>query len=295
MNLLRGRVGTRVALRVSANDGGEPREIELERRSISVVGRQVLEQALAVHEALGGPSGPAADAREPFPAKVILRSGDVAACRVLGIDAAGVKLETSLAAAGKPMQVAAELVQAVELVPDAPRRDLDATIFTRLLTLPRMQRARPPTHLLRLVDGDYLRGRLESLDETTVKFEVLGTRKELPRNLVARVIWLHPDAALDAATPPAAAGLPVQGVSADGSRVTLEAEGVEGDVISGHSRAFGTGTIDVRRIDRLLVGPAVGSDAGAREYEQWKLRPAAEPRALETGGKQPREKDDDGG
>jgi hypothetical protein len=33
----------------------------------------------------------------------------------------------------------------------------------------------------------------------------------------------------------------------------------------------------------------VGSDAGERPYRQWKLRPAAEPRALEAGGKQPRE------
>ena len=295
MNLLRGRVGTRVALRVTGNDGGDPREIELERRSISVAGRHVLEQALAVHEALGGPTGPAAGAGQPFPAVVILRSGDVAPCRVLGIDAAGVDLETPLAAAGKRVKVAAELVQAVELVPAARSREIEETIFTRLMTLPRIQRARPPTHLLRLVEGDYLRGRLESLDETNVVFEVLGTRKELPRNLVARVIWLHPAAADEAAARPDEGGLLVQGVSADGGRVTLEAAAVEGDTIRGRSRAFGEGTIDVRRIDRLLVGPAVGSDAGDRPYGQWKLRPAAEPRALEAGGKQPREAENDGG
>jgi hypothetical protein len=289
MNLLRGRVGTSVALRVTGNDGGDPREIELERRSISVAGRNVLEQALAVHDALGGPPGTVADPARPFPALVILRSGDVAACRVHAIDAAGVVLETPLVAAPGRVKVAAELVQAVELVPAARSRDIDEVLFNRLLTLPRMQRARPPTHLLRLADGDYLRGRLESLDDTTVRFEVLGTRKELPRSLVARVIWLHPEADEPAAPRPAASGLIVQGVSADGGRVTLEAEAVAGDTIRGRSRAFGTGTIDVSRMDRLLFGPAVGSDAGERPYRQWKLRPAAEPRALEAGGKQPRE------
>jgi hypothetical protein len=289
MNLLRGRVGTPVALQVTAHDGGDPREIELERRAISVAGRQVLEQALAAHEALGGPTAPAADPSRPFSSVVVLRSGDVAACRVIGIDAAGVDLEIPLAgAAPVRAKVAADLVQAVELVPGARSRDIDEVLFNRLLTLPRMQRARPPTHLLRLADGDYLRGRLESLDEALVRFEVFGARKELPRSLVARVIWLHPEK-VDEAVPAPADALLVQGVSADGGRVTLEAEAVEGSTIRGRSRAFGTGMIDVDRVDRLLVGPAVDTDAGNLPYGQWKLRPAAEPRALDAGDKRPRE------
>ena len=80
----------------------------------------------------------------------------------------------------------ADVLQAIELIPAAPSRVLDAVRVERLLTVPRIQRDRPPTHLLRLLDGDYLRGRLESLDRTTARIEVLGMVQDVPRAAVAR-------------------------------------------------------------------------------------------------------------
>jgi len=144
----------------------------------------------------------------------------------------------------------------------------------------------PPTHMVRLRDGDYLRGRLESLDDTTLVLDVRGEIKRLPRAAVARVIWLHPEAESGPEedsedSPPAAApsGLLVQGV-AEGRRVTLVAEGLAEGAIRGTSPALGPGRIDLKGIDRLLVGRAIDGETDQLPYRQWKLRPAPEPKAL---------------
>ena len=58
---------------------------------------------------------------------------------------------------------------------------LTRTKKDRLLTLPRMQKADPPTHLIRAKSGDYLRGRVTGMDDKTLKVEVRLEAKEIPR------------------------------------------------------------------------------------------------------------------
>jgi hypothetical protein len=175
------------------------------------------------------------------------------------------------------------LVQALELDPTVPARGIEKARLDRLLMLPRSQRVAPPTHMVRLRDGDYLRGRLESLDATTLVLDVRGEIKRLPRDTVARVIWLHPEEpAADAAAAeprPAVGGLLVQGV-AEGRRVTLVAEGLTDGAIRGTSPALGPGRIELKGVDRLLVGRAIDGEADQLPYRQWRLRPAPEPKAL---------------
>ncbi len=221
-----------------------------------------------------------------FPAVVFLRTGDALPCALDAIDEAGIRIRTPRGAAARQESVAvpARLVQAVELVP-AASRDIDRTRLERLLTVPRMQRANPPTHLVRLVDGDYLRGRVEGLDGKRMTLALADAVKELPREAVARVIWLHPED-LDRPPgdgPPAAedpAGLLVQGVAAGGERVTVDAEGIDGTLIRGRHAAIGPATIDTEAIDRLLIGAAIDAEARDLPYQKWKLKPAPEPRAL---------------
>ena len=287
MNLLRGRVGSPVVLRVAAQ-GGQPREIDLIRGLIYVAGRDVLEQALATHAKLAVAVVKAADA-DRYPAVVILRSGDVVPCAVDGIEAGSLRLRTPVADGGRgdAVTVPAALVQAVELDPAVPARDIERPRFDRLVMLPRSQRSTPPTHMVRLRDGDYLRGRLESLDETSLTIDVRGEAKKLPRKEVARVIWLHPDDEAKpegaAAEPPGAqpAGVLVQGV-APSRLITLVAEGVAESELRGTSPALGPGVIDLTAIDRLLIGRAIdeGAEEAERPYRQWRLKPAPEPRIL---------------
>jgi hypothetical protein len=294
MNLLRGRVGTPVSVRIQPAVGGEPKQIDLVRGLIYVADQGVLDQALAAHARLAAGQAAAAGESAGFPALVILRSGDTVAAAVEAIGPDGVRLRSSVTASGgkEPVTVAHALVQAIELDPSAASRVLDGAQLERLLTLPRSQRDNPPTHLLRMRTGDYLRGNLESLDAEGVEFRLLGQLKRLPRQSVARMIWLHPeDIDLDgkqeaapaddeAVTAVGMAGLVVQGVSAGGERATLVADRVEGKMVVGASPAFGPSRIDTVRIDRLLIGRAVAAAGAELPFAKWKLRQAPQPRAL---------------
>lgn len=282
MNLLRGRIGSPVRVRVTANDGTDPREVDLVRGSIQVNDADILRAALTEHGRLAPGRRPGVNGVD-FPAVVFLRTGDALPCAVETIDEAGIRIRTPLGgdAAGGAVAVPARLVQAVELVPTV-RRDIDRTRMERLLTVPRMQRAHPPTHLVRLMDGDYLRGRITALDARRLTLALADAVKDLPRETVARVIWLHPEdlAAPPAGGPPAAAGLVVQGVAAGGDRVTVDAASIDGTVIRGHHAAIGPATIDTEAVDRLLFGAAITAEARDLPYQRWKLKPASEPRAL---------------
>lgn len=293
MNLLRGRVGTPVGLRV-AGLAGPPREVELARGAIGVFGRDVLRTALETHARFA--AAPVGDAgARAHPAVAFLRNGDVVRCRVERIDDTGVRLTTSAAPdPDAPRDVPAAALQAIELEPTAPSRVLDAVRVERLLTVPRMQRDRPPTHLLRLLDGDYVRGRLESLDATTARIEIHGVVQEVPRSAIARVIWLRaaddasPDDERDATGENATGenasvttGLAVRAEWGDGGRLSLVATDLVDGRLHGLSSALGEVVVPIDAVDRLRLGAAAVPPA-ERPYARWTLRPATLPRAVRT-------------
>ncbi|MGB8853163.1 MAG: PDZ domain-containing protein [Pirellulales bacterium] len=283
-DLLRGQVGTPVRIKVTDAAGEDPRTIELVRGRLAMAGGQLLRQALETHAELAAPES-AGDVLA-FPYVVVLTSGESTPCRVVAIDAERLKLVTPLAGtAEEPVDVPATRVKAVEFDPSVPGRALDRVRFERLLTIPRMQRSRPPTHVLRLKNGDYVRGRLIAADDKTVRIELPGKEQVFPRDAVARAIWLHPEeldpqADAIAAEPPRPQGLEVTGIWPGGRRVALMAEAVEGQTIQGTHAAFGKARIHTDRVERLLFGTAAEKGGDQRPYSQWKVRPAPEPRAL---------------
>ena len=283
-DLLRGQVGAQVRIKVTDAAGEEPRTIELVRGRLALAGGQLLRQAIKTHAELAAPES--VGAMLAFPAVVVLTSGESTPCRVVAIDAERLRLVTPLAGTAEdPVDVPAALVKAIEFDPAVPGRALDRVRFERLLTIPRMQRSRPPTHVLRMKNGDYVRGRLIAADDTTVRIEMPGKEQVFPRDAVTRAIWLHPeeldpqpDAA--AAEPPRPQGLAVTGIWPGGRRVALMAEAVEGRAIQGTNAAFGEARIDTAGVERLLFGTAAEKGADQRPYSQWKVRLAPEPRAL---------------
>ena len=283
--LIRGVAGSTVVLTMT-DPAGTSHDIPLVRDAsgrgdlAGSAERDVLEQALKTQEARR-PAGPPAVGQ----ATVYLKTGDSLTCAVISADPAGLRIRTEVA--GEAV-VPAVAVRAVELVAGAgagiPKEKL-----ARLLTLPRMQQADPPTHMLRLPNGDYLRGKLVSLDDKLLKMDVLGVVKSLPRADVTRLIWLsvegdETDARAVAAVlgGPDKEGVPTRATMTDGRRLSLAGERVADDRLLGSSGVLGTVGVDLGRCDHLVLGRAATQALpGDLPYAKWKLKPAPGPRILQ--------------
>ncbi len=188
-----------------------------------------------------------------------LRSGDMIPCEVSGIDEKGLLFKTPLSDA---TFVAHEKIKGVELIPiqDAPA--LEEAKRDRLLTLPRMQKGSPPTHLICSKNGDFLRGRLLEMNAKRLKVEVRLETREIPRDRVAQIIWLHADELTGTRPAAAASSRPnrVQTMKEDGNRLTFaRRKGGPQDNIreerrlgSVPGRASGHGSIAVRHVHRRV-------------------------------------------
>ena len=204
-----------------------------------------------------------------------LVTGDSFRGRVSAADRDGVRAELEV---GGMVTIPTSALRAIELKP-AGVKPLPRQKMERLLTLPRMQQNDPPTHLVRTVTGDYIRGRLIEVDGERVTLKVLQETKSLPRADVARIIWL---AVAGEAPPPHAAaalrelpGTPVQVVTAESRRLTLAATGFREGMLAGRSAACGDLTVDTGRCERILIGTAIEKFAPAElPYGQWVLREA---------------------
>ena len=232
------------------------------------------------------PTAPAAQPAEER-RSLFLRDGDVIPSVVTKIDEDGVWFRTSLSTS---TFVAHDKVKAVELAPETPNAAtvrLTKTKRDRLLTLPRMQKASPPTHLIRSKNGDYLRGRVSRMDDKTLHVEVRLDDKEVPRDRVSRIIWLHADE-LDPSKKPAQPAGPnastrVQALRNDGVRLTFLAEKFAGTTLSGKSDVLGPCQVAVRQVDQLLIGKAIEQAAAQLVFQQWKLKNAPEPKYVTAG------------
>ena len=209
-----------------------------------------------------------------------LRTGDTIPCEITGVDEKGVTFKTTMS---DSTFVTHEKIKAVELASEALSIKVSKTKRERLLTLPRMQRDNPPTHLIRSINGDYLRGRLTEMDEKILKMEVRLETREVERDKIAKIIWLHSDE-LDA-TKKAPTETPKSGTSrvqvlrSDGIRLTFFAEELTETTLVGKSEVLGVCRADLKQVDQLLVGSTIELAAAELAYQRWKLQHAVEPLA----------------
>ena len=207
---------------------------------------------------------------------LVLRSGDVIPSEITGITEEGVSFRTSLSSS---TFVAHDKVKAIELAPMvALTVRLNPAKRERLLTLPRMQKASPPTHLIRSRNGDYLRGRVVMMDAKTLQIETRLETRELPRDRIAQIIWLHPEE-LDPSKKPTATSQAtrVQAVRQDGIRLTFFPEQLAGEILSGKSDVLGACRVRLGEVDQLLIGGGIEQAAALLVYGRWKLQNAPEP------------------
>jgi thiol-disulfide isomerase/thioredoxin len=212
-----------------------------------------------------------------------LRTGDVIPAEVTGIDEEGVRFRTPISPS---TFVAHDKVKAVEMAADEsdPIR-LNKSKRERLLTLPRMQKDSPPTHLIHARNGDYLRGRVVSLDGATLRVEVRLETKDVPRDRIGQIIWLHADE-LDASRGPAVPaggerGLPVLALRSDGDRLTFFAEELADATLSGKSDVLGDCRVRLGEVDQLVFGAAISQTAAQLAFQRWKLQNAPEPKVAQ--------------
>ena len=250
----------------------------------------LLQQASQAHDPLPPQKPVQVDQTAPdgFGSRLILRTGETLFCRVESIDEQSVRVRVP---GGEAVTVAGEWVQALELV-TAGGRQLTSEKFRSLTTLPRSQRQQPPTHVLRSVQGDYLRGRLVSMDESTVRMAVeagpRGKPVTLSRGDVARLIWLHPENIATPWRPPqpiAVQGLLVDATVSATEHLRLVATGIDGNVIRGVNPVIGPCRIDLENVRVLFLGGRRDDLPQTSPYSKWRLTLAADPRNLPPGAR----------
>ena len=216
---------------------------------------------------------------------LFLRDGDAVPAIIKGVDEKGVTFTSSISTS---TFVPHEKLKAVELVvvpPQAPIR-LTKSKRDRLLTLPRMQKNSPPTHLVRSTSGDYLRGRVVKLDDSSLELEIHLETKKIPRDRIAQIIWLQPDDLDPTKKPPSTApkvGTRVQAQRHDGVRLTFLAEKAAAGSVEGRSDVLGPCKLAMSETDQLLIGGGIEQQAAKTAYQQWKLSNAIEPKFVNAG------------
>jgi thiol-disulfide isomerase/thioredoxin len=242
-----------------------------------------------------------------------LRAGDHFPCNVVSIDERGVTFKSTYI---EKTFVPHDQIKAWERIDRERLKDLEDPKRGRLLTLPRMQRSNPPTHLIQSTDGDFLRAQLTNMDAEHLNVGVRLEPKQLSRDSIARVIWFHkdetpelmknaakkpaPDASSgeetetdDAAptvaeSPPAVAqadGMRLQAVRTDGVRLTFTPEKVSENSIHGQSDLLGACHVDLKAVDALLFGAGIDAAADELAYHDWRLHSATDPRFVTEDGK----------
>jgi thiol-disulfide isomerase/thioredoxin len=238
---------------------------------------------------MGDDGGPASVPERPTVAlpsssrrSLHLRTGDTIPCDVTGVDERGVTFRSPFTAA---TFVAHEKVKSVELVANHTTPGIEEAKRDRLLTLPRLQRDTPPTHLIYAKNGDFLRGRLLDMDDTRLRVEVRLETREIPRDRVAQIVWLHADELADRQpAAPANGGAPadrVQVVQTGGNRLTFKAETADHAAVAGTSDVLGACRAELNGVDELLIGAVIEESAARLAYHAWRLRHAVEPKFVQ--------------
>ena len=234
-----------------------------------------------------------------------LRSGDTIPCEVVSVDEEGLHFTTPISDA---TFVSNDRIKGVELGGRIGSPTLEETKRNRLLTLPRLQKGSPPTHLIYSENGDFLRARLVSMSPDMLTVEVRLTNREIPRSRISQIIWLHADELEPVDRPdestneqPASEKVAVTSQAGNGKdqpngtrvqtlirhkdRLTFFASKVEDSRLSGSSDILGECHSELADIDQLLFGDYIEQAAAKLAYHRWKLHYATEPKfVLATAG-----------
>ncbi len=218
-----------------------------------------------------------------------LRTGDVVEGKVTSINEKGVTFES---ASTTTKFVPHANLEAVTLRPNRDAVNETPQKLERLMTVPRSMKADPPTHLFVSTNGDYLRGRLVSLDANKTVVEVRLENVEIPTEQLAQIYWLHDrewekddkpakteDEVDDAANEKSE--FQVHVIRKDGRGLTFAPESLNEGKLAGTSQILGHCEQPLAELQTILFGCDVGKQARELKKELWKLSLAQLPKVYQ--------------
>jgi thiol-disulfide isomerase/thioredoxin len=228
-------------------------------------------------------------ALKPEDPSLFLVSGDCFPATVLSGDQESVRFQSSMFQVN---QIPSQSVRGIRIVEFNGTDAIDRQTKSRLLTLPRMQRKNPPTHVVIARDGDVVRGQLLSFDRDELLLEVRGEeRKFLVKNL-AEIIWLESaplsEDVIQLPSPEKTddPGL-YQVVLDQGSRLCIAPEQVDQTSLAGSHPLLGPCSLPWSNISRIVLGNAIRVDSARNRYGRWKLENAIDPKYIDQDGSEP--------
>jgi thiol-disulfide isomerase/thioredoxin len=207
-----------------------------------------------------------------------------------------------------------ELIRGIRVLAHAGMEQLDSGAQKKLLTLPRMQRSNPPTHLIVARQGDAIRGRLKSINDDFAVLEVRGSDRSIMMKTIAEIIWLieapevvpltaqNPESStneteksetetsqaessepqkIEAAISNASEALEelqCQALFDTGARISMVPSSISDNILSGMHPQLGACQIDLASVNRLVLGDAIAAEATKSRFGKWKLENASDPK-----------------
>jgi thiol-disulfide isomerase/thioredoxin len=223
------------------------------------------------------------------------RSGDVIGGTVTSINEAGVTFasENTKTTFVPHAQMTSITMRAMrETVNETPQK------LERLMIVPRSMKQDPPTHLIVSTNGDYLRGRLISLNTEKAVLEIRLESTEIPTPQIAQIFWLHDrewdknkekvdqDKQADhkpLEPKPESSKFQVHAIRKDGRGITFAPTSMSKEKLAGKSDLLGDCEVELAQLQMLLFGRDVGAQARALKKEMWKLSLAILPKVFQEG------------
>lgn len=248
---------------------------------------------------------------------LVFRTGDRITGQVQRIDERGV---TFVSADADKDFVFHEQMESITLVGTHTPLDKDDEKFKRLMTVPRWMKSDPPTHLFVSVNGDFLRGRLVSLDEKHIVAEIRLENMQMERDGIAQIFWLHkqdwgkkqqtgegpraieneealvPNPAATTAPNTAVSetlgedgghALQVHALLNTGQAMTFTPHQVDGESIKGQSKILGSCEAKLSDLATLYFGRDVAAQLSQKPDEAWELSLAKLPKVFDEGASEP--------
>jgi len=169
---------------VSVGASGNIRDV-LHYKKLAEVKSKLLSKSIQARSA-GAAGNQSIDFR--IPSAIVLRTGETLHAELMSIDESGIHFSSKLTDSSL---LKLDEVRSMFLHPRMHPLPIDRDKMQRLMTVPRNQADNAPESLLITTAGDYLRGTVSRLDDTTLDFLVKDKTLRIPRRSISGIVWPH--------------------------------------------------------------------------------------------------------